>query len=42
MEEDRYARRVSMEEIKKNGYNLNITRYISTAQMGAEIDIQKT
>ena len=28
-EEDRYARRVSMEEIEENGYNLNITRYIS-------------
>ena len=41
-EEDHYARRVSMDEIEKHGYNLNISRYISTAQMGAEIDIQKT
>jgi type I restriction enzyme M protein len=30
-EEDRYSRRVSMEEIEKNGYNLNISRYVSTA-----------
>ena len=31
-EEDRYARRVSMEEIAKNDYNLNISRYVSTAK----------
>lgn len=30
-EEDRYSRRVSMDEIEKNGYNLNISRYVSTA-----------
>jgi type I restriction enzyme M protein len=30
-EEDRYSRRVSMEEIEKNDYNLNISRYVSTA-----------
>ncbi|MDA3948117.1 MAG: type I restriction-modification system subunit M, partial [Spirochaeta sp.] len=29
--EERYARRVTMEEIKENGYNLNISRYVSTA-----------
>jgi type I restriction enzyme M protein len=28
---ERYARRVSMEEIEKNGYNLNISRYVSTS-----------
>lgn len=28
---ERYARRVSMEEIKKNDYNLNISRYVSTS-----------
>jgi type I restriction enzyme M protein len=39
-EEDRYARRVSMEEIEENGYNLNITRYISTQQMEEPIDLQ--
>lgn len=31
-EEDRYARRVSMEEIEKNDFNLNISRYVSTAK----------
>ncbi|MNI08295.1 putative type I restriction enzymeP M protein [compost metagenome] len=39
-EEPRYARRVEMEEIEKNGYNLNISRYISTANAEAEIDLE--
>jgi type I restriction enzyme M protein len=39
-EETRYARRVPMEEIAANGYNLNISRYISTAQSEEEIDLQ--
>jgi len=39
-EEARYARRVPMEEIAANGYNLNISRYISTAKAEAEIDLQ--
>lgn len=34
---ERYARRVSMEEILANDYNLNISRYVSTAE--AEKDI---
>lgn len=38
-EEDRYSRRVSMEEIKKNEFNLNISRYISTAEVEKEIDL---
>ena len=38
--EPRYARRVEMEEIEKNGYNLNISRYISTANAETEIDLQ--
>ncbi|PBQ11386.1 type I restriction-modification system subunit M [Pseudomonas congelans] len=38
--EPRYARRVEMEEIKKNGYNLNISRYISTASAETEIELQ--
>ncbi|QTS84680.1 type I restriction-modification system subunit M [Ectopseudomonas khazarica] len=38
-EEPRYARRVEMEEIEKNGYNLNISRYISTASVEKEIDL---
>ncbi len=39
-EEERYSRRVSMEEITTNGFNLNITRYISTAVQEEEIDLQ--
>jgi type I restriction enzyme M protein len=38
--EPRYARRVEMKEIEKNGYNLNISRYISTAIAEEEIDLQ--
>ena len=36
---EHYARRVSMEEIEKNDYNLNISRYISTAKAEPEIDL---
>ncbi|MDD5391790.1 MAG: type I restriction-modification system subunit M [Thiothrix sp.] len=39
-EEDRYARRVPMEEIAANDYNLNISRYISTAKAEEEVDLQ--
>lgn len=39
-EEDRYSRRVSMKKIKENGYNLNISRYISTAVAEEEIDLK--
>lgn len=39
-EEDRYACRVSMEEIEKNDHNLNISRYVSTATAEEEIDMQ--
>ncbi|MNJ37872.1 putative type I restriction enzymeP M protein [compost metagenome] len=38
--EPRYARRVGMEEIEKNGYNLNISRYISTASAEEEINLE--
>jgi type I restriction enzyme M protein len=38
-EEDRYSRRVEMKEIAKNDYNLNISRYVSTAQSEVEIDL---
>lgn len=38
-EEPRYARRVSMEEIEKNDFNLNISRYVSTAEDAEEIKI---
>ena len=40
-EEEKYSRRVSLDEIKENEYNLNITRYISTAEAEVEIDIKK-
>jgi type I restriction enzyme M protein len=40
-EESRYSRRVPMSEIgdEKNGFNLNISRYVSTAEAEAEIDL---
>jgi len=38
-EEERYSRRVSMDEIEANGCNLNISRYISTATAEEEIDL---
>lgn len=38
-EEPRYARRVSMAEIEKNDFNLNISRYVTTAVGEAEIDL---
>lgn len=40
--EDRYSRRVEMAEIEKNDFNLNISRYISTAVAEAEIDLSAT
>ena len=36
---DRYARRVSMEEIEKNEFNLNISRYVSTSLDEEIIDL---
>ena len=41
-EEIRYSRRVEMDEIKKNEFNLNISRYISTATAEQEIDLAAT
>ncbi len=41
-QEPRYSRRVGIEEIEQNDYNLNISRYISTAVGEAEIDLQVT
>lgn len=38
---ERYARRVSMEEIEKNDFNLNISRYVSTAKPEKKIDLQE-
>lgn len=40
--EDRYARPVSMDEIAANGFNLNISRYVSTAEEEVEIDLAET
>ncbi len=40
-EEARYSRRVEMAEIEKNDFNLNISRYISTAVSEAEIDLNE-
>jgi type I restriction enzyme M protein len=37
---ERYARRVSMDEIEKNGYNLNISRYVSTSLDEIKIDLK--
>ncbi|MDD2800079.1 MAG: type I restriction-modification system subunit M [Methylococcales bacterium] len=39
-EEKRYSRRVSMEEIKNNDFNLNISRYVSTATAEDPINLQ--
>jgi type I restriction enzyme M protein len=41
-EEARYSRRVEMAEIEKNDFNLNISRYISTAVAEEEIDLEQT
>ena len=41
-QEDRYSRRVEMAEIEKNEFNLNISRYISTATAEEEIDLAAT
>ena len=38
-EEDRYSMRVPMERIEKEGYNLNISRYVSTAEVEDEVDL---
>lgn len=39
-EKARYSRRVSMEEIEKNDFNLNISRYVSTARDEELVDLQ--
>ena len=40
-EENRYSRCVSMEEIEKNEFNLNISRYVSTSKSEKIIDIKE-
>ena len=37
---EKYARSVSIEEIEKNGYNLNISRYVSTSEDEVQIDLK--
>lgn len=39
---ERYARRVEMDEIESHDYNLNISRYVSTAEPEVEIDLSAT
>lgn len=41
-EEQRYARRVAMDEIRENDYNLNISRYVSTAEPEQPVDLSAT
>jgi type I restriction enzyme M protein len=36
---ERYARRIGMDEIAANDFNLNISRYVSTAEQEATIDL---
>ncbi len=39
--EDRYSRCATMEEIEKNDYNLNISRYVSTAKAEEPVNLRK-
>ncbi len=41
-DEPRYSKKISMERIAEEGYNLNISRYISTATAESEIDLAET
>jgi type I restriction enzyme M protein len=40
--EERYSKCISMERIAEEGYNLNISRYISTAVQETEINLEET
>lgn len=40
-DDKKYSRRVSMEEIEKNGYNLNVSRYVSTLPEEEIVDLGK-
>jgi type I restriction enzyme M protein len=40
-EEDRYSRVVQMDEIERKGFNLNISRYVSTAVEDTEINLNE-
>lgn len=39
IEENRYARKVYMREIKDNGYNLNVSRYVNLSKEEEKIDL---
>jgi type I restriction enzyme M protein len=39
-EEEGYARKVSMDEIEKHGYNLNISRYVSAGKAEEVVDLK--
>jgi len=41
-EEPRYSRRVRPEEIERNEWNLNLSRYVSTAETEQEVDLVAT
>ncbi len=41
-EEERYSKRITMERIAEEGYNLNISRYVSTASAEPEINLAET
>jgi type I restriction enzyme M protein len=41
IETDKYSRKIGLDEIKENDYNLNIPRYIDTFEKEAEIDLSK-
>ncbi len=41
-EEECYSKRISMDRIIEEGYNLNISRYISTAEVEPEINLNAT
>ena len=41
-EEQRYSRRVNIKEIVEKDYNLNISRYVSTGEHEAEVDLAAT
>ncbi|MDY3555219.1 SAM-dependent methyltransferase [Gemmata sp. JC717] len=38
---ERYARRVGMKEIEANEYNLNISRYVSTAEQEGDVKLEE-
>ena len=41
-EEDRYSKRIGMARITEEGFNLNISRYINTAEQEIAIDLTAT